>query len=159
MRTDDAGPPPSPALAPTEVRLDLLTPKASRPTPTWLLEAEVGLCPCSCIGKRRKGSFVDKTLSDGAALLRRAVFSDDVARAPGLLQRLDARVEVIGLVGLPVAAALVRTIPVLIAFYPATLGCWSRSTSSAAVVPTTVPAGRSDVGSVRPRCTWTRRCR
>ena len=35
-------------------------------TPTWLLEPEVGLCPCGCIGRRRKGSYVSKTVNGGA---------------------------------------------------------------------------------------------
>ena len=39
-------------------------PGASRPT--GCSQPEVGLCPCGCIGKRRKGSFVAKTL-DGAS--------------------------------------------------------------------------------------------
>lgn len=117
-----AAAPPAPAPAPADVILDRVEPKPSRATPKWLLEAEVGLCPCGCIGKRRKGSFVEKTLADGAGVLRRAVFSDDVARAPGLLQRIDPRVKIVGLLGLLVVAGLVRTIPVLIALYLATLG-------------------------------------
>jgi cobalt/nickel transport system permease protein len=127
LRTGDAAPEPAPlglppTPAPAEVTLDLVTPRPARATPRWLLEAEVGLCPCGCIGKRRKGSFVEKTLADGAGVLRRAVFSDDVARSPGLLQRLDPRLKLAALLGLLVAAGLVRTIPVLIAFYLATLG-------------------------------------
>jgi cobalt ECF transporter T component CbiQ len=121
MRTGAAAPPGSSAPAPSDVALDLVTPRPARTTPKWLLEAEVGLCPCGCIGKRRKGSFVEKTLADGAGVLRRAVFSDDVARSSGLLQRMGARVKLVGLVGLLVAAGLVRTIPVLIGFYLATL--------------------------------------
>ena len=33
---------------------------------------EVGLCPCGCIGDRRKGSFVEKTLAGGAGVMRQA---------------------------------------------------------------------------------------
>jgi cobalt/nickel transport system permease protein len=113
---------PVPVAPLPHVTIDLVEPRPPRATPTWLLEAEVGLCPCGCIGKRRRGSFVEKTLNDGAGVLRRAVFSDDVARAPGLLQRLDARLKVLGLIGLLVVAGLARTIPVLVALYLATLG-------------------------------------
>ena len=34
-------------------------------TPTWLLQGELALCPCGCIGKRKKGSFVEKTIGGG----------------------------------------------------------------------------------------------
>jgi cobalt/nickel transport system permease protein len=91
-------------------------------TPAWLLEGEVGLCPCGRIGKRRKGSFVEKTLNGGAGLLRQAMFSDDVAAEPGLLQRIDPRVKVASVLGLLLTAAVVRTIPVLVAMYLATVG-------------------------------------
>ncbi len=122
MGTGEAAPPLSPTAADVTIDLAAVTARAPRATPKWLLEAEVGLCPCGCIGKRRRGSFVEKTLGDGARVLRRAVFSDDVARAPGLLQRLDPRLKLAALVGLLVTAGLVRTIPVLIGLYLATLG-------------------------------------
>ena len=65
-------------------------------TPTGSLQPEVGLCPCGCIGKRRKGSFVEKTLGGASDVLRQAMFSEDVAAQPGLLQRLDPRVKLVG---------------------------------------------------------------
>ena len=95
---------------------------STRPdTPQWLLQGEVGLCPCGCIGKRRKGSFVEKTIRGATGLLQQALFNDDVARQPGLLQRLDPRAKLVSLIVLLVAAALVRHIPVLIAAYAVTL--------------------------------------
>jgi cobalt ECF transporter T component CbiQ len=90
--------------------------------PDWLTEAEVGLCPCGCIGKRRKGSFVAKTLRGATGLLRQALFSEDAAAQPGLLQRLDPRVKLVTLLGLLVVTAFLRSIPVLVAMYVATLG-------------------------------------
>ena len=39
-------------------------------TPDWLVQTEVGLCPCGCIGKRSKGSFVEKTIGGGARVMR-----------------------------------------------------------------------------------------
>jgi cobalt/nickel transport system permease protein len=90
-----------------------------RLAPDWLVRTEVGLCPCGCIGRRRKGNVVAKTLQGGADLVRRAVFSDDAAARAGLLQRVDARVKVVTLVGLLVVAAFVRTIPVLTGMYVA----------------------------------------
>ncbi|MDQ1385497.1 MAG: cobalt/nickel transport system permease protein [Actinomycetota bacterium] len=94
---------------------------ASSTTPAWLLQSEVGLCPCACVGKRRKGRIIEKTTSGIAALLRQTLFSDDIADERGLLQRLDARVKVVSLLGLLVVAAFVRHIPVLLAMYAATL--------------------------------------
>jgi cobalt/nickel transport system permease protein len=86
-------------------------------TPSWLLQSEVGLCPCGCIGKRRKGNFIDRTITGGAGLLRQALFSEDMAVRPGLLQRIDPRVKVVTMFGLLVVTALVRNIPVLVGLY------------------------------------------
>jgi cobalt/nickel transport system permease protein len=90
-------------------------------TPDWLLQGEVGLCPCGCVGVRKKGSFVEKTISGGAGVLRRAMFGEDVAARSGLLQRLDPRVKVVSLIALLVVAALVHHIPVLLGMYAVTL--------------------------------------
>jgi cobalt/nickel transport system permease protein len=90
-------------------------------TPEWLIRSEVGLCPCGCIGKRRKGGFVEKTLGGAANVMRHAMFSDDIAERPGLLQAIDPRVKLVTLFGLLVAAAVVRHIPILVALYLVTL--------------------------------------
>jgi cobalt/nickel transport system permease protein len=114
-------------------------------TPDWLLRGEVGLCPCGCIGTRRKGSFVEKTTRGAAALLRRTLFSEDAAAGfsedaaagfsepaaagrsedagagPGLLQRLDPRAKLLTLLGLLTVSAFVRHIPVLLGMYAITL--------------------------------------
>jgi cobalt/nickel transport system permease protein len=89
--------------------------------PGWLLAGEVAMCPCGCIGVRKKGSFVEKTLTGGAGVLRQAMYSEDVAAGPGLLQRLDARLKLVGMMVLLVAIALVHHIPVLLATYALTL--------------------------------------
>jgi cobalt/nickel transport system permease protein len=86
-------------------------------TPGWLLRPETGLCPCGCLGKRRKGSYVEKTIEGGADLLRRVLFTDDVAARDGLLQRVDPRVKVLGLVALIVATACFRHLSALMAMY------------------------------------------
>ena len=90
-------------------------------TPAWLLTPELGLCPCGCIGKRRRGSFVAKTIAGAGSVLQSALFSEDVAKAPGLLQRLDARAKLVSLIGLLIAVALVRHVPVLLAAYAGAL--------------------------------------
>jgi cobalt ECF transporter T component CbiQ len=95
--------------------------RADRRTPDWLLAPEVGLCPCGCIGKRRKGSYLAKTLAGGADLVRRTMFSDESAGRPGLLQRLDPRVALASVLALLIAIGLVRNLPVLAAAYAGTL--------------------------------------
>src|SRR5882757_9461821 len=91
-------------------------------TPRWLLQTELGLCPCGCIGKRSKGSFIAKTLAGASGIMRQAIFSEDVAARRGLLQRVDARVKVVTLVGLLIAVALVHSLPLLALAYLATVG-------------------------------------
>lgn len=90
-------------------------------TPDWLLAKDAALCPCGCIGRRRKGSYVQKTLTGGADLLRQVMFSDDTSSTPGLLQRLDPRAKILGLLGLVVAGAFLRTIAALLVLYALTL--------------------------------------
>lgn len=90
-------------------------------TPDWLLAKDAALCPCGCIGRRRKGSYVQKTLTGGADLLRQVMFSDETSATPGLLQRLDPRAKILGLLGLVVAGAFLRTIAALLVLYALTL--------------------------------------
>jgi cobalt ECF transporter T component CbiQ len=100
------------------VTVDTATPTT---TPQWLLQSELGLCPCGCIGRRRKGSFIAKTLAGASGVLRQAIFSEDIAARRGLLQRLDARVKLVTMLGLLVAVALLHSLPMLVAAYAATL--------------------------------------
>ena len=116
----DAVPAPAPSPALTAVAKPAGQPPAK--TPGWLLEHEVGLCPCGCIGRRKKGSFVEKTLSGAATIMRQAMFGGDVAEGPGLLQQIDPRVKLVTMLGVLVAAALVRNTVVLLGLYVVTLG-------------------------------------
>ena len=93
----------------------------STTAPAWLVQGEVALCPCGCIGKRKKGSFVEKTLSGASDVMRQAMFGEDVAAQDGLLQRIDPRVKIVALVVLLLTAALVRNILVLIGIYASTV--------------------------------------
>jgi cobalt/nickel transport system permease protein len=89
--------------------------------PQWLVAQDVALCPCGCIGKRRKGSFLAKTVQGGSHLLQQVLFGEDVAGAGGLLQRVDPRVKILSLVGLLVVAAVARSMVTLGAMYVLTL--------------------------------------
>jgi cobalt ECF transporter T component CbiQ len=90
--------------------------------PDWLVRPEVGLCPCGCVGRRRKTSYVEKTLRGASDLVQTALVSDEVSAAPGLLQRLDPRVKVVTLFGLLAVAALVHHVAVLAALYSVVVG-------------------------------------
>lgn len=85
--------------------------------PDWLTQSEVGMCPCGCIGKRKKGSHLDKTIVGASNVLRQAMFTDDMAARDGLMQRLDPRAKIVGLIVALIAAAFVRHIPVLVGTY------------------------------------------
>lgn len=86
-------------------------------TPGWLLQPPVGLCSCGPSGRRTKASFLERTLRGGSDLLRQVMFTEDVAARPGLLQRLDPRAKLVGLLVLLVAASLVHHVLVLVGLY------------------------------------------
>jgi cobalt/nickel transport system permease protein len=109
----------APARAP--VRRRRTAPAAGRHEPAWLFQSELALCPCGCIGVRKKGSFLEKTLTGTSNVMRQAMFSEDVATQEGFLQRIDARVKIVTLVALLIVTALLRSVPALIAMYGLTL--------------------------------------
>jgi cobalt/nickel transport system permease protein len=86
-------------------------------TPEWMLQREVALCPCGCIGKRSKANFIDKTITGASSVMRQALFTEDIAAQPGLLQRIDARVKVVSMIALVLTTSLVRNVPILVALY------------------------------------------
>jgi cobalt/nickel transport system permease protein len=92
-----------------------------RSTPDWLTRPEAGLCPCGCVGRRSKASFIDKTIVGTADLTRRTMFSDEVSMRPGLLQQIDPRIKIVSLVALIITTALVRNLAVLVGLYLLTL--------------------------------------
>jgi cobalt ECF transporter T component CbiQ len=90
-------------------------------TPSWLLESETGAFPIGCSGRRRRGSAIEKTIDGFAGVARQALLSEEIAARRGLLQRLDARAKLLGVLALLLAAGLVRDIPVLLGLYGLTL--------------------------------------
>ncbi|MGH3796726.1 MAG: cobalt ECF transporter T component CbiQ [Pseudonocardiaceae bacterium] len=91
------------------------------PVPQWLLQQDMAMCPCGCIGKRKKGSYLTKTIQGGSKLLQQVMFGEDVAGAGGLLQRIDPRVKLLSLIGLLVVAGLAHSMVTLGVMYAATL--------------------------------------
>ncbi len=105
------------------------SPGQDRPAvPEWLLRQDMAMCPCGCIGKRKKGSYLTKTIQGGSKLLYQVMFGEDVAAAGGLLQRIDPRVKLLSLMGLLVVAGLARSMTTLGVMYAATLVLASAST-------------------------------
>jgi cobalt ECF transporter T component CbiQ len=86
-------------------------------TPAWLVARPASLCTCESGGHTRRTPFVEKTLSGFSGIMRQALFSEDVARARGFLQRLDARAKLAGLVVVLVGVGLVHHIAALAVAY------------------------------------------
>jgi cobalt/nickel transport system permease protein len=66
-------------------------------------------------GHRRHTSFVEKTIRSLLDVLQQALFAEQMANSPGLLQRLDARVKLLGIGLLIIAAVALHRIPILAA--------------------------------------------
>ena len=58
--------------------------------------------------KKRRGSFVERTLSTLVRKTERALFAEELARKNGFLQRLDPRVKIVGLLALILDVTLSR---------------------------------------------------
>lgn len=67
--------------------------------------------------RRRKGGFIERTLAGLAGAFERSLYSEELSRRRGLLQRLDPRVKLLGLLLLIVAAAASRSLLVILAVY------------------------------------------
>ena len=65
--------------------------------------------------------FVDRTLKAMAGLLEEFIFSDAHAHKPGMLQGLDARAKLLGVLLLIVGTSLLHSIPLIYALYGVTL--------------------------------------
>src|SRR5512132_3803598 len=67
--------------------------------------------------RRRRTSFVERTIRGLAAAMERALYAEELAKVDGLLQRLDPRVKVVGLLALVVATALARNMLVILGLF------------------------------------------
>jgi cobalt/nickel transport system permease protein len=67
--------------------------------------------------RKRRASFVERTIAGLAEAMERALYAEELAKIDGLLQRLDPRVKLIGLLALIVAAALSRNILVILGLF------------------------------------------
>lgn len=55
--------------------------------------------------RRRRQNFVERTLASLLGAVEQSLYAEELARTDGALQRLDARVKVLGLSALIVASA------------------------------------------------------
>ena len=69
--------------------------------------------------KRRGGSFVERSLASLVSNAERALFAEDLARKNGLLQSLDPRVKIIGLLALILDVTLSRNFFTIIFIFAA----------------------------------------
>jgi len=90
--------------------------------PGWLLEnRQAALCRCRRVGKKKKTSYLEKTINDVAGVLKETIFSEHLANAKGMLQNIDPRVKLFTIVFLLAVTAVVRHIPTLAGLYVFTL--------------------------------------
>jgi cobalt ECF transporter T component CbiQ len=81
------------------------------------VQNEIAAPASSAPKRRRRASFVERTIASLAGAMERALYAEELAHADGLLQRLDPRVKVVGLLALVVAAALSRNILVILGLF------------------------------------------
>jgi cobalt/nickel transport system permease protein len=78
--------------------------------PEWVAESP----PLRASTRSRPERFIARTLRGSARFLEQVLFAEQVARRPGLLQRLDARAKAVSIIGLIVAASFLHHIPSLL---------------------------------------------
>jgi cobalt/nickel transport system permease protein len=69
--------------------------------------------------RRHRKSFIEKTIRTLLGILQQALFAEETAQLSGLLQRLDARVKLVGILLLVFAAVAVRSLSALAALLAA----------------------------------------
>lgn len=98
--------------------------------PAWMRAHETGDCRPS--GRAVKTSAVQKTIRSIATALQGSIFAERTAGREGLLQRIDPRVKIAGLVLMLVAASLAGSPYTLLLFYALLLFVAARSEISVA---------------------------
>src|SRR5215210_3819006 len=67
--------------------------------------------------RKAQASFVERTIRGLAVAMERALYAEELAKVDGLLQRLDPRVKVVGMLALVIATALARNILVIVGLF------------------------------------------
>ena len=66
---------------------------------------------------RSRMNFIERTLSSLVNAMERALYAEELAKADGLLQRLDPRIKVIGILALVMASAMAHKLWVIGALF------------------------------------------
>lgn len=67
--------------------------------------------------RRRRSSFIERTVHSLADALEQALYAEEIAKTDGLLQGLDPRIKVVGLLLLVIAAATARSLWVILGLF------------------------------------------
>jgi len=67
--------------------------------------------------RRRRKSFVERTIIGLAEAMEQSLYAEELAHTDGLLQKIDPRVKVVGMLALLVAAALSHNIGVILSLF------------------------------------------
>jgi cobalt ECF transporter T component CbiQ len=100
-----------------------VTVRALKPPPDWLVSGQPAVRPRGPSvprGSRRRTAFLEKTLSDGADVARRAMYAESAephGDVRGILFRVDPRIKLVSLFLLLVGVALVHSPLTLAAVY------------------------------------------
>nr|MBI2904896.1 cobalt ECF transporter T component CbiQ [Chloroflexota bacterium] len=77
---------------------------------------------------RKRRNVVERTLADLSHTMEQSLFAEELARQKGLLQSLDPRVKVLGILALLLAVSLSRSLAVIAGLYVvALLLAWASS--------------------------------
>lgn len=75
----------------------------------------------SATRQKRRGSFIERTLSTLVRKTERALFAEELARQNGFLQLLDPRVKIVGLLALILTATMARNLFTIIFIFAAAI--------------------------------------
>ena len=90
--------------------------------PAWFQMNGGGYNPAPGLAhKKLRLHFIDRTLKGVAGMLEEFIFAEDQSQKPGLLQGMDARVKLLGVLLLVVCTSLLTSIPLIFGLYALTL--------------------------------------
>lgn len=95
--------------------------------PAWMREPAGGLDPAADGAETRRESVMARTLQGLGRLVRESVFSEKIAARPGLLQGIDPRVKVAGIIVLLIATSLLVNWYLVLGLYLVTVALASAS--------------------------------
>ncbi|MBE0428633.1 MAG: cobalt ECF transporter T component CbiQ [Thermoleophilia bacterium] len=88
--------------------------------PEWMRKKPID-AGVSRNGRRRRTSVVERTISGLSEALRSSIFSERIAARPGLLQRIDPRIKILGFLTLLIAIGLIHSPFILLGLYAGTV--------------------------------------